>query len=55
MDSIISSLCSKAEKAVSENDYNILILSDRNVDEDHIALPALLATGAVHHHLIKKV
>ena len=28
--------------------------SDRNVDEDHIALPALLATGAVHHHLIKK-
>ena len=45
---------SKAEKAVSENDYNILILSDRNVDEDHIALPALLATGAVHHHLIKK-
>ena len=54
IDSIISSLCSKAEKAVSENDYNILILSDRNVDEDHIALPALLATGAVHHHLIKK-
>ncbi len=51
---IISDLCDKAENAISVNGYNILILSDRNVDEDHIALPALLATGAIHHHLIKK-
>ena len=43
-----------AENAISVNGYNILVLSDRNVDEDHVALPALLATGAIHHHLIKK-
>ncbi len=51
---IIKNLCVKAESAISENGYNILILSDRNVDEDHVALPSLLATGAIHHHLIKK-
>ncbi|MDF1530161.1 MAG: glutamate synthase central domain-containing protein, partial [Sedimenticola sp.] len=42
-----------AEKAVLEG-YNILILSDRRVDADHIAIPALLAVSAVHHHLIRK-
>ena len=35
--------------------YNILILSDRRVVcEDHVAIPSLLATSAVHHHLIRK-
>ena len=33
--------------------YNIIILSDRCVDADHIAPPSLLATAAVHHHLIR--
>ncbi|WP_435684673.1 glutamate synthase large subunit [Sedimenticola selenatireducens] len=42
-----------AEKAVLEG-YNILILSDRRVDADNIAIPALLAVSAVHHHLIRK-
>ena len=51
---IVSKLCDKAEKVVRENGYNIIILSDRNVDKEHIAIPALLATSAIHHHLIKQ-
>ncbi|MGD2117695.1 MAG: glutamate synthase large subunit [Chromatiales bacterium] len=42
-----------AEMAVKEGN-NILILSDRKLDQDHIAIPALLATSAVHHHLIRQ-
>ena len=34
--------------------YNILILSDRAMDADHIAIPALLTTSAVHQHLIRE-
>jgi glutamate synthase (NADPH/NADH) large chain len=45
-------LCLDAEQAVRDN-FNILILSDRNTNRDHIAIPALLATSAVHHHLIR--
>ncbi|HHZ87993.1 MAG TPA: glutamate synthase large subunit, partial [Chromatiaceae bacterium] len=52
MQPAIDALCSSAEKLVGEG-YNILILSDRNVDADHIAIPALLATAAVHHHLVR--
>ncbi|MCX8048716.1 MAG: glutamate synthase large subunit [Methylohalobius sp.] len=46
-------LCQEAEQAVL-NGNNILILSDREVDADHVAIPALLATSAVHHHLIRQ-
>ena len=46
-------LCHRAERAV-ENGYNIIILSDRLLSVDRIAIPALLATAAVHHHLIRK-
>ena len=53
MERALASLCRSAESAVREG-YNILILSDRNVDADHIAIPALLATSAVHHHLIRQ-
>ncbi|OOZ37853.1 glutamate synthase large subunit [Solemya velesiana gill symbiont] len=49
----LASLCDAAEKAVLDG-YNILILSDRNVDADFVAIPSLLATSAVHHHLIRK-
>ena len=50
----IQLLCEKAEQAVLQKGFNILILSDRRMDADNIAIPALLATSAVHHHLIKK-
>ena len=53
MDAAIQALCNAAEKAVKDG-YNILILSDRKVDADNIAIPALLATSAVHHHLINR-
>ncbi len=43
-------LCAEAEAAV-DRDTRILILSDRGVDHDHLAIPTLLAVGAVHHHL----
>ncbi len=53
MEGALTALCEAAEQAVGEG-YNILILSDRDVDADNIAIPALLATSAVHHHLIDK-
>ena len=46
-------LCEKAEKAVKGGD-NIIILSDRQFSAERVAVPALLATAAVHHHLIRK-
>jgi glutamate synthase (NADPH/NADH) large chain len=46
-------LCERAEAAVAGR-YNIIILSDRQVGPDRIAIPALLATAAVHHHLVRK-
>ena len=46
-------LCERAEAAV-HGGYNIIILSDRLVGPDRIPIPALLATAAVHHHLIRK-
>lgn len=46
-------LCAEAEKAVDEG-CNYVILSDRGVDASNAPIPALLATSAVHHHLIDK-
>ncbi len=46
-------LCERAEAAVVGG-YNIIILSDRQMGADRIPIPALLATAAVHHHLIRK-
>jgi glutamate synthase (NADPH/NADH) large chain len=49
----IERLCSEAEKAVDEG-CNYIVLTDRNVDADHAPIPSLLATSAVHHHLIER-
>ncbi|MEO4041530.1 glutamate synthase large subunit [Hoeflea sp. CAU 1731] len=49
----LKSLCLSAQKAV-ENGYNIIILSDRLISAQRISIPPLLATAAVHHHLIRK-
>ncbi len=49
----IQQLCQEASKAVRQG-YTILILSDRGLDKDNVAIPALLATAAVHHHLIRE-
>ena len=47
-------VCAEAEEAVRSKEYNIIILSDRAVGPDRIPIPSLLATSAVHHHLIKQ-
>ena len=49
----VERLCKRAEQAV-HGGYNIIVLSDRQMGPDRIAIPALLATAAVHHHLIRK-
>ncbi len=49
----LAAVCAKAEQKVREG-YNILILSDRAMNRGRIAIPALLATSAVHHHLIRE-
>ncbi|MGA7325749.1 MAG: glutamate synthase large subunit, partial [Rhodomicrobium sp.] len=46
-------LCSKAETAVHQGS-NIIIVSDRAAGPERIAIPSLLATSAIHHHLIRK-
>ena len=53
MAEILQRLCQRAYDAVSEG-YNIIILSDRKLSNARVAIPALLATAAVHHYLIKK-
>ncbi len=53
MKAALERLCDRAEEAVTGG-YNIIILSDRQIGPDRIAIPALLATAAVHHHLIRK-
>jgi glutamate synthase (NADPH/NADH) large chain len=53
MPGALERLCERAEAAVAGG-YNIIILSDRQLGPDRIAIPALLATAAVHHHLIRK-
>ncbi len=47
----LDALCHQAEKSVDEG-YNYIILSDKDVDEAHVAIPSLLAVSAVHHYLI---
>ena len=53
MEKTLSVIFSTAEKAVSEG-ANIIILSDRGVNENYAAVPSLLASSGLHHHLIKK-
>ncbi|MCB1897925.1 glutamate synthase-related protein [Cognatazoarcus halotolerans] len=49
----LASLCAEAEDAVLQG-YNILIVSDRKVDAESVAIPALLALSAIHQHLVDK-
>lgn len=50
----LDGICAEAEEYVRAKEFNIIILSDRRSGPDRIAIPALLATSAVHHHLIKQ-
>jgi glutamate synthase (NADPH/NADH) large chain len=53
METALDALCERAEQAVSDGD-NIIVLSDRRLSPDRVAIPSVLATGAVHHHLIRQ-
>ena len=52
MEAALTRLCDEAEAAIREG-HNIVILSDREVSREKVAIPALLATSAVHHHLVR--
>ena len=47
----LATLCKQAEESVNEG-VNYIVLSDRDVDAAHAAIPSLLAVSAIHHHLI---
>ena len=53
MEDALARISERAEAAVVGG-YNIIILSDRMVGPDRVPIPSLLATAAVHHHLIRK-
>ena len=49
----LDALCQKASQAIEEG-ATILVLSDKGIDAEHVALPSLLATAGVHHHLLRE-
>lgn len=53
MSQFIKEICYRAEELVLGG-HNILWLSDRQADKQHMPLPSLLVIGAIHHHLIKE-
>ena len=53
MEARLEAVCDEAARYV-DNDANILILSDRNLGPERVAIPSLLAVGAVHHHLVRR-
>jgi len=52
LEKAVARLCNAAREAVDEG-FNILVLSDRGVDRDYVAIPSLLALSAVHQHLVR--
>ncbi|NVD96570.1 glutamate synthase large subunit [Massilia sp. BJB1822] len=53
VEACLASLCAEAVDAVKSG-HNILIVSDRSICADRVAIPALLATSAIHQHLVSK-
>jgi glutamate synthase domain-containing protein 2/glutamate synthase domain-containing protein 1/glutamate synthase domain-containing protein 3 len=49
----LDALCEEAAQYV-DNGANILILSDRNLGPERVAMPSLLAVAALHHHLVRR-
>jgi glutamate synthase (NADPH/NADH) large chain len=48
----LASLCAECVDAIRSG-HNIILISDRHMDREHVAIPALLALSAVHHHLVR--
>ena len=56
-DSLVRALdriCEEASQAIADG-YSLVVLSDRNIGPDRVPLSSLLATGAVHHHLVRRI
>jgi glutamate synthase (NADPH/NADH) large chain len=53
LEKALDRICAEAELAVDQG-FSLLILSDRAIAQDRVPVSALLATGAVHHHLVKR-
>ena len=53
MDACLEGLSRAADRAVRDG-YNIIIISDRSISQTRVPVPILLATSAIHHHLIRK-
>jgi glutamate synthase (NADPH) large chain len=49
----LASLCAEAVDAI-RGGHNILIITDRRMDREQVAIPALLALSAIHHHLVRE-
>ena len=52
--STLDRICNEAEQAIEEG-YQLVILSDRGISAERISLPTLLASGAVHQHLVRQL
>ena len=52
LDAALDRICRETEEAV-DNGFTMVVLSDRGVGPDQAPIPSLLATGAVHHHLVR--
>lgn len=53
LEAALDELCQAADRVIAHG-HNILILSDRGIDQDNAAIPALLAVACLHHHLIRE-
>ncbi|MCD9021691.1 glutamate synthase large subunit [Cohnella silvisoli] len=53
LEASLDELCEAADRVIAHG-HNILILSDRGIDRDNAAIPALLAVSCLHHHLIRE-
>jgi glutamate synthase (NADPH/NADH) large chain len=49
----LNEICAEVSEAI-EDGARLIVLSDRGVDAQHAAIPSLLLTGAVHHHLVRE-
>jgi glutamate synthase (NADPH/NADH) large chain len=54
LDAALNRICAEASQALKDG-ATILVLSDRGANEENAPIPALLATGAVHHHLVREL
>ncbi len=53
LEAALTRICAEADEALARG-TNIVILSDRAVGPDRVAIPALMAVGCVHHHLVRE-